>query len=100
VSEYTAFHTLVDAGFSLRAAARVSAVLVALEAIRDDRVMPPLEWRPSCDDRYEPTPEEWEEYAAWSDRIDTLAELAAQDEAADRRAALEGFLRWREDRGR
>jgi hypothetical protein len=38
--------------------------------------MPPLEWRPTALDRYEPTEEEWREYAEWSDRLDALHALA------------------------
>jgi hypothetical protein len=48
------------------------------------------DYRPSFEgDVYQPTPEDLREMEAWFDRLDTLMDLAEQDAAADRRAAMQ-----------
>src|SRR3954462_2787068 len=88
-SHYLWFKALRDAGFPVsRAGLAVDALLGPEPADDDDQVGPALEWRPEADQHFEPSPEDWRDYTAWSDRLEAIDALSAEIGAADRHDAM------------
>src|SRR4051794_9167260 len=88
-SRYLWFRSLTAAGFPVsRATLAVDALLGPEPAEDDDQVGLALEWRPEADQHFEPSPEDWRDYTAWSDRLEAIDALSAEIGAADRHDAM------------
>jgi hypothetical protein len=88
-STYSIQHTLENLGFEpLTASTAIDCVLGpdpgrVLEHWEDEPLVGPADEcePPSADQHFEPSPEDWQDYLSWSDRLDAMDLISAEIEA-------------------